>query len=619
MKKDNNSQTLKRLIKIIFSGNKARFLIVIISILISAFTGVLFASFLQIFVDDYVVPLLISSNPDFTNVDRLIVYMAAISLMGVIASLVYSKVTVTITEKVIKKIRDDMFTHMQKLPLRYFDTNSHGDIMSHYTSDTDTLNQMIAQSIPQLFSSTVTIVFVFVAMVRTSLILTGVVLVMVVIMVSVTKYLGGQSSKYFKKQQKSVGTLNGYVEEMITGQKIIKVFNHEPEAIEQFEVLNKQLRHHAEKAHVFGNIFMPVMMNIGNLQYIILAIVGGILVYNGNHGLTSGAIISFLQLSKNFSNPVTQVSQQINSIAMALAGATRIFNLMDEAIEVDDGQTTLVNIVKDGDVIKEADHKTGLWAWKKPVNQGYEYIEFKGEVHLIDVDFSYTPGKKVLKNISVYARKGEKVALVGATGAGKTTITNLLNRFYDIDKGLITFDGIDVKTIKKASLRRALGIVLQDTSLFTGTVMENIRYGNLEATDDEVIAAAKTANAHGFISRLPQGYQTVLSGNGDNLSQGQKQLIAIARAAVANPPIMILDEATSSIDTRTEYLVQSGMDRLMKGRTVFVIAHRLSTIKNSDVIMVMENGEIIERGNHDKLISEKGKYYGLYMGNFELE
>ncbi len=622
MRKDiqvNKSQTLKRLMQTTIEGNKLNYFIVVVTMLVAAYINVLFATFLKIFIDDYIMPLLQSQSPNFTLVNQFLLRIFLISLIGVLAGLISSMITVKIAQGVIRKTREQMFSHMQRLPLRFFDTNAFGDVMSYYTNDTDTLNQMLSQSIPQFFSSAVTLVFVFVAMLNTSLLLTAVVLIMVFFMIQITKYLGGKSRHFFKARQEAVGKLNGYVEEMITGQKIIKVFNHEKTAIEDFEKLNSEVRTNAESANKFANIFFPVMMNFGNLQYIILAMVGGYLVYSGFEVLSTGSIIAFLTLSKSFSNPITRVSQQLNSISMALAGADRIFRLLDEEVEIDEGSYYLVNLTKNGDNFIESIDKTGRWGWCKTTDGCDDYVEFHGEVHLTDVNFSYVKDKPVLNEISVYARRGEKVALVGATGAGKTTITNLINRFYDINDGSLTIDGISVKDIKKDALRKALGMVLQDTNLFTGTVMENIRYGNLEASDEEVIAAAKRANAHSFIERLPQGYQSRLTGNGENLSQGQRQLLSIARAAVANPPILILDEATSSIDTRTEHLVQDGMDELMKGRTVFVIAHRLSTIKNADVIMVMENGRIIERGNHEKLLAEKGTYYDLYMGSFELE
>ena len=513
-----------------------------------------------------------------------------------------------------------MFAHMQTLPIRYFDTHTHGDIMSHYTNDTDTLRQMISQSIPQMFSSLITVISVFCAMLSVNVWLTLVIIVCITFILNITKFIAGKSSTYFIRQQASIGDVNGYIEEMINGQKVIKVFCHEEAAKDIFNEKNANLCEDATAANMFANVLMPIMNNLGHLQYVLIAIIGGAMALNGVSGLTLGAIASFLQLTKSFNGPISQISQQLNAVIMALAGAERIFKLMDEVSEDDNGEVTLVNArYKDGK-LEEADHRTELWAWKVPqADGGFHYEELKGEVRFYDVDFGYTEEKIVLHNITLYAEPGQKVAFVGATGAGKTTITNLINRFYDIADGKIRYDGININKIKKSDLRRSLGIVLQDVNLFTGTVMENIRYGNLEATDEECIAAAKLANADSFIRRLPQGYDTVLSGDGSGLSQGQRQLISIARAAVADPPVMILDEATSSIDTRTEAIVQKGMDRLMLGRTVFVIAHRLSTVQNSDVIMVLEQGHIIERGPHDDLIAQKGKYYQLYTGAFELE
>ena len=535
---------------------------------------------------------------------------------------------VVIGQGILKKIRDEMFSHMQKLPIRYFDTHSHGDIMSHYTNDTDTLRQMISQSIPQLLNSVMTIIVVFISMLSISFWLTLIVIAFVFIILKVIGSVAGRSGKYFIKQQVSLGDVNGYVEEMINGQKVVKVFCHEEQAKAGFDVKNGELCANATKANSYANILMPILNNIGFILYVVIAIVGGALGISGVTNisltgvsvLTLGAIASFLQLSRSFVNPISQVSQQLNFVVMAIAGAERIFELLDEDVEEDDGNITLVRARKEGNALTECQERTGHWAWKVPQTDGStELVEMLGHVEFHDVDFGYVPEKTVLHDITLYAEPGQKVAFVGATGAGKTTITNLINRFYDIQKGTITYDGLDIGRIKKADLRRSLGVVLQDVNLFTGTVMENIRYGKLDATDEECIAAAKLANADGFIRMLPNGYDTVLSGDGSGLSQGQRQLISIARAAVADPPVMILDEATSSIDTRTEAIVQRGMDALMKGRTVFVIAHRLSTVQNSDVIMVLEQGHIIERGSHDKLIEEKGKYYQLYTGAFELE
>ena len=547
--------------------------------------------------------------------------MGGIYLLGICATYLYNRNMVVISQGILKEIRDKMFAHMQRLPIRYFDTHTHGDIMSHYTNDTDTLRQMLSMSIPQMFSSIITIVAVFCAMLYTSIHLTILVLIVVFFIMKIFKFIAGQRGTYFIKQQEALGDVNGYIEEMIHGQKVVKVFCHEEKAKEIFDKKNGELCENAIRANQYANILMPIMMNLGNLQYILIAIVGGALAVNGIGGLTLGAIASFLQLSKSFSMPISQVSQQINSVVMAMAGAKRIFALLDEEVEADNGYVTLVNAKYDeaGELVECKEH-TGIWAWKHPHEDGSTtYTKLTGDVRFFDVDFGYTEEKIVLHDITLYAEPGQKVAFVGATGAGKTTITNLINRFYDIADGKIRYDGININKIKKEDLRHSLGIVLQDVNLFTGTVMDNIRYGKLDATDEECINAAKLANADSFIRMLPEGYQTVLSGDGSGLSQGQRQLISIARAAVADPPVMILDEATSSIDTRTEAIVQRGMDALMKGRTVFVIAHRLSTVQNSDVIMVLEQGRIIERGDHDHLIAEKGKYYQLYTGAFELE
>ena len=573
-------------------------------------------------VDDYILPMVASGSTDFGPLLSYLVKIAGIFLMGMVASFLYQFLMVSVSQGTQKVIRDEMFAKMQKLPLRYFDSNTAGNIMSRYTSDIDTLRQMVSQSIPQTFSSIITLIVVFSAMLRASWILTLVILVTVSCILMVTVKIVSKSSKFFIGQQKSLGKLNGYVEEMINGQKVVKVFNHEGVCKEEFDALNEELCNNAYTAGRLANMMGPVNNNLGYIQYAVLAIVGGIIsVASGGELITLGNLMSFMLLSRSFNMPISQVSNQINSIVMALAGAERVFELMDEIPEVDNGYVTLVNanIAPDG-TITESEKRTGHWAWKHPHGDGtLTYTELKGDIVMDMVDFAYVPEKQVLYDVTLYAHPGQKIAFVGATGAGKTTITNLINRFYDIADGKIRYDGININKIKKADLRRSLGIVLQDTNLFTGTVMDNIRYGKLDATDEECIHAAKLANAHDFITRLPDGYNTMLTGNGASLSQGQRQLIAIARAAVADPPVMILDEATSSIDTRTEALVQRGMDQLMKGRTTFVIAHRLSTVMNSDCIMVLDHGRIIERGTHEDLIALKGTYYNLYTGAFELE
>ena len=626
-KKKVNTQTIKRLMSYV-NQYKVRFAFVLICIIVSSLASVSSSLFLQTLIDDYIGPLLLEAVPNYGGLLKAILSMAVIYIIGICATLFYNRTMVVIAQSVLKKIRDEMFAHMQKLPIRYFDTHAHGDIMSHYTNDADTLRQMLAQSIPQMFSSAITIVAVLIAMLSLSVWMTAFVLFFVFCMLQVTKFIAGRSGRYFIKQQVSLGELNGFIEEMIQGQKVVKVFCHEEKAKEAFDKKNEELCKNATQANKFANILMPVMNNLGYLLYVCAAVVGGTLAISqvpnisltGTGVISLGMIASFLQLTRSFIMPISQISQQSNSVIMALAGAGRIFELMDEKEEEDEGYVTLVNAKLEGDQLVETKERTGIWAWKHPHQDGtVTYTRLKGEVRFYDVDFGYNPDKIVLHDISLYAEPGQKVAFVGATGAGKTTITNLINRFYDIADGKIRYDGININKIKKADLRRSLGVVLQDVNLFTGTVMENIRYGKLDATDEECIAAAKLTNAHGFISMLPQGYDTVLSGDGSGLSQGQRQLISIARAAVANPPVMILDEATSSIDTRTESIVQKGMDSLMHGRTVFVIAHRLSTVQNSDVIMVLELGRIIERGSHDKLIEEQGKYYQLYTGAFELE
>ena len=574
-------------------------------------------------VDDFILPMVATTSTDFAPLVQFLVKIACIFVVGIVASFLQSYLMVGVTQGIQKKIRDQMFTKMQRLPIRYFDSNTAGNIMSRYTSDIDTLRQMISQSIPQSVSAVVTLAAVFIAMLLESWILTIVTMITVIGVVLSTKYLAGKAGKYFIGQQQSLGTVNGYIEEMITGQKVVKVFNHEEVCKEEFDALNEKLRQNAFSAGKFSNMMGPINNNLGYVQYAVLAIVGGIIVVKSNSSLlTLGSLMTFMTLSRNFNQPINQISNLLNSIIMALAGAERVFDLLDQEPEVDEGYVTLVNAkIDENGNITESKERTGRWAWKHfhKADGTTTYVELKGDITMFNVDFGYVPEKTVLHDVTLYANPGQKIAFVGATGAGKTTITNLINRFYDIADGKIRYDNININKICKADLRRSLGVVLQETNLFTGTVMENIRYGKLDATDEECIAAAKLANAHGFIERLPQGYQTELTGNGASLSQGQRQLIAIARAAVADPPVMILDEATSSIDTRTEKLVQDGMDALMKGRTVFVIAHRLSTIMNSDCIMVLDQGRIIERGTHDDLIAQKGTYYQLYTGVFELE
>ena len=619
----NRKHVVGRLLSYVGRGYLALFVVVILCILVSAVAAVSGSLFLGTLIDNYIVPLAAMANPDFSGLLRVILMMACLYLVGALCAFAYNRIMVTISQGVQKRIRDDLFGHMQTLPIKYFDTHAHGDVMSVYSNDVDTLRQMLSQSIPQVINSAMMILVTFVSMLATNLLLTGVVILCIIVMLLVTKFLAGRSGRYFVQQQVKLGDLNGYIEEMINGQKVVKVFCHEEEAQEGFDKVNDALCESADKANKYANILMPILINIGNVQYVIVAMAGGALALGGiDAGITLGTIATFLQLSKSFSNPISQISQQFNSVVMALAGAQRIFNLMDEPSEEDHGTVTLVNVSydKDGQTLVETREHTNLWAWKVPQADGsVQYVKLAGDVRFDHVDFAYEEGKTILHDISLFAKPGQKLAFVGATGAGKTTITNLINRFYDIADGKIHYDGISINDIKKPDLRRSLGIVLQDTNLFTGTVRENIRYGNLDATDEEVEAAAVLANADDFIRRLPQGYDTMLTGNGANLSQGQRQLLAIARAAVADPPVMILDEATSSIDTRTEAIVQRGMDALMSGRTVFVIAHRLSTVRNSDAIMVLDHGRIVERGDHEDLIQQHGIYYQLYTGAFELE
>lgn len=613
----NPGKLFRRLMSYILKNYSLHLLVVMVCILISVLANVRGTMFTKTLIDDYIAPMLESGNHDFTPLLYAILKVAVFYLVGVLATYVYSRIMINVSQGTLRNLRNDMFTHMENLPIKYFDTHAHGDIMSLYTNDIDTLRQMISQSMPQLFSSAITIVSVLVSMVMLNIPLTALTLFMVVIMLFSSKKVAGLSGRFFVAQQRDLGAVNGYIEEMMEGQKVVKVFCHEEKSKEQFKELNDQLFQSAFNAHQFSNILGPINLQLGNVSYVLCAMVGGILVLNDIGGFSVGGLGSFLTFNKSFNMPINQVSMQFNSIIMALAGAERIFKLLDEEPETDEGYVTLVNVKREGDKLIETSERTGIWAWKHfhQATGLTDYVELKGDVTLDDVDFGYTEDKMVLHNIKIYATPGQKIAFVGSTGAGKTTITNLINRFYDIQDGKIRYDNININKIKKADLRRSLGMVLQDTHLFTNTVMENIRYGRLDATDSEVIAAAKLANADSFIRRLPEGYNTVLTGDGANLSQGQRQLLAIARAAVADPPVLILDEATSSIDTRTEKIVQSGMDKLMNGRTTFVIAHRLSTVKNSDCIMVLENGRIIERGMHDQLIEEKGRYYQLYTGN----
>lgn len=613
----NPGELFLRLMKYVLKDYKFHCISVVVLIVVSVLCNVQGTMFMKNLIDEYITPFLLSDNPNFTPLAHAIAKVAAFYALGVLATFGYNRLMVNVTQGTLRNLRNDLFSHMEKLPIKYFDTHAHGDIMSVYTNDIDTLRQMISQSMPQLLNSGITIVSVFISMLILSIPLTIVTMVMVGIMVFCSKKSAGQSGAYFAKQQKDLGTVNGYIEEMMNGQKVVKVFCHEEENMQNFKKLNDELYISADRANTFANFLGPINAQIGNISYVICAIVGGVLALGKVGGFTLGGLASFLTFNKSFSMPINQISMQMNAIVMAMAGADRIFRLMDEKEELNEGYVTLVNAKEEDGKLTECEERTERWAWKHThQNDGsVDYVEVKGEVVFNGVDFGYNDEKIVLHGIKLYAKPGQKIAFVGSTGAGKTTITNLINRFYDIQDGKIRYDGININKIKKADLRRSLGIVLQDTHLFTGTVRDNIRFGKLDATDEEIVAAAKLANADSFIRRLPDGYDTMLTGDGANLSQGQRQLLAIARAAIADPPVLILDEATSSIDTRTERIVQDGMDKLMHGRTTFVIAHRLSTVRNSDCIMVLEQGRIIERGTHDELIEEKGRYYQLYTGN----
>ena len=613
----NPGELFLRLMKYVLKDYKFHCISVVVLIVVSVLCNVQGTMFMKNLIDEYITPFLLSDNPNFTPLAHAIAKVAAFYALGVLATFGYNRLMVNVTQGTLRNLRNDLFSHMEKLPIKYFDTHAHGDIMSVYTNYIDTLRQMISQSMPQLLNSGITIVSVFISMLILSIPLTIVTMIMVGIMVFCSKKSAGQSGAYFAKQQKDLGTVNGYIEEMMNGQKVVKVFCHEEENMQNFKKLNDELYISADRANTFANFLGPINAQIGNISYVICAIVGGVLALGKVGGFTLGGLASFLTFNKSFSMPINQISMQMNAIVMAMAGADRIFRLMDEKEELDEGYVTLVNAKEEDGKLTECEERTERWAWKHThqADGSVDYVELKGNVVFDGVDFGYNDDKIVLHDVRLYAEPGQKIAFVGSTGAGKTTITNLINRFYDIQDGKIRYDGININKIKKADLRHSLGIVLQDTHLFTGTVKDNIRFGKLDATDEEIVAAAKLANADGFIRRLPEGYDTVITGDGANLSQGQRQLLAIARAAVADPPVLILDEATSSIDTRTERIIQESMDRLMHGRTTFVIAHRLSTVRNSDCIMVLEQGRIIERGTHDQLIEEKGKYYQLYTGN----